>query len=303
MLGNFLDGNTFMTKIKYRTPYNFYGLEKQTYKKSQVIILPVPYEGTVSYQKGAGEGPQAILTASRQVEWYDIELQKEIPEKVGIFTLPELEPMTNSPQEMIERVKLVSEKSIKDKKFQIMLGGEHSITLGAVQSFKKKYKDISILQIDAHSDLRDTWEGSKFNHACVMRRCSEIVPTIVQVGIRSQDKSEADFISTAGMQKRIFYAKDVPIKKILPLLTKNVYLTIDLDSLDPSIMPATGTPEPGGLSWETLISLIKEVSRNSRIVGADVVELAPIPGIAAPDFLAAKIVHKIIGYSFFKKYL
>lgn len=286
----------------FKAPYNFYGISPVSFAKSKVAVLPVPYEGTVSYQHGTSLGPQAIITASRQVEFFDIELQKEIP-NVGVFTYTELEPSTNSVKETVDRVEAVTRKSLKANKFQIMLGGEHSITPGAVRAFAAKYKDLSILQLDAHSDLRDEYEGSAYNHACAMRRCREMVPTIIQCGIRSQDREEAAYIRKNHLESQVYYGPNVPLEKIVKQLTKHVYVSIDLDVFDPSIMLGTGTPEPGGMLWEQVLSILRAVMKSVTVVGADVVELAPIPGISAPDFLAAKLVHKLIAYKYFHKLL
>ncbi|MFH1236733.1 MAG: agmatinase [Parcubacteria group bacterium] len=285
----------------YRVPYTFYGDNRFSYQRSRVVILPVPYEGSVSYQHGTSGGPHAILTASRQVEWYDIELGREVPDTAKVHTLAEMEPMTDSVRDMIESVRKVTERNIQKKKFQLMFGGEHSVSLGAIQAYQAKYRDMSILQIDAHSDLRDTWENSAYNHACVMRRAAESVKRVVQVGIRSQDSTEALYASEHKDQIRIFYGDDVPVKKISESLSSRVYVTIDVDGLDPSIMPATGTPEPGGLSWKQLITLLRFVAQSHTIIGADIVELSPLSSNAAPDFLTAKLAHKLIAYTQFKR--
>ncbi len=289
-----------MSLVSLRPPYNYYGIENPNFKKSRVVIFPVPYEGTVSYQHGTSLGPQAIITASRQVELYDIELKQDIS-KLPVYTLPELEPSTDSPAQVINMVQHVTAKNAQYGKFQITLGGEHSITLGAVRGYQRKYNDLSILQLDAHTDLREKYEGSRYNHACVMKRCREVVSNVVQCGIRSQCAEEARAISTRRWQHDVFYGSPPPFEAVLGRLTKHVYLTIDLDVLDPSFMHATGTPEPGGWTWDDLMSTLRFVFRSCNVVGADVVELAPIPGVAAPDFIAAKIVHKLICYKSYPK--
>lgn len=267
-------------------PFGFLGLGEQDYESSKIVVFPVPYSSTTYWKSGTKDGPQALLDASRHIETYDGETQKNI--EGGIFTLPFLETSKNSPKETLERVEGVITQVLGDKKFPLMLGGEHSITFGAVSAFAKQNKDFSVLQIDAHSDLRDEFEGTKFHHATVMKRIKDLGISITQVGIRSflqDDKFE-----------NVFFAPDLPIEKIISTLKKNVYLTFDLDGFDPSIMPATGTPEPGGLAWYETLKLIKEVAQKRNIIGADVVELDPIPGLVAPDFLAAKLVYKIISY-------
>jgi len=268
-------------------PFNFLGLEEQDYQRAKVVVFPVPYSSTCYWKAGTKDGPQAIIDASRHIELYDIELKKD-PSKEGIFTLPFLEPSKNSPQETIGRVKGVMDRLLRDKKFPVMLGGEHSITLGAAQSFKEKFSDFSVLQIDAHADLRDEFEGTKFHHACVMKRVKDLGLSITQVGIRSMSEGEGG--------ENIFFASELPIDEIISTLKENIYLTIDLDVLDPSIMPSTGTPEPGGLNWYDVLNLVKRIAQKRKIIGADVVELDPILGLSAPDFLAAKLVYKIISY-------
>jgi len=278
-----------MEKPIYPTlePFNFLGLNEQNYEAAKVVIFPVPYNSTTYWKSGTKDGPQALIEASRHIELYDLETKKNLAE-TGIFTLPFLEPSKNSPKETTERIKKVVTQILGDNKFPLMIGGEHSITLGAIQAFKEKFGDFSVLQIDAHSDLRDEFEGTKFHHACVMKRTKDLGISITQVGIRS--------VSEGEKLENAFFAPDLPVEKIISTLKEKVYLTFDLDGLDPSIMPSTGTPEPGGLLWYETLKLIKEVAQKRKIIGADVVELDPIPGLAAPDFLAAKLVYKIINY-------
>ena len=283
-------------------PNNFGGFEERLsdYERSRVVIFPVPYDGTLSYRAGSRNGPSAIISASRALEFYDIELNAS-PYEIGIHTTCELEPIMSSPEDMIDEIERVSRKFIRDNKFLIMLGGEHSISTGVLRNLKKKYKRLSVLQIDAHSDLRDTYEGTKYNHACVMRRIRELCPA-VQVGIRSMCEEEAIFIRRKNI--RIFYAEEIRgrtdyIDDVLKNLTEDVYITIDLDGLDPSIMPAVGTPEPGGLLWYDTLNLLRKVFESRNVVGADVVELSPLPPDVSSDFLAAKLIYKLIGYKFF----
>ncbi len=285
-----------MEKPSYPTvePFNFLGLDIQDYKSAKVVIFPVPYSSTTYWKSGTKEGPQAIIDASRHLELYDIETKKDTS-KEGIFTLQPLEPSKNSPQETIGRIKEVMDRLLTDGKFPVMLGGEHSITLGAVQSLKEKFSDLSVLQIDAHADLRDEFQGTKYHHATVMRRIRELNLSTAQAGIRSISEEEIEYVRNKKI-KNIFFAPKLPVTEIIRALKKNVYLTLDLDALDPSIMPSVGTPEPGGLGWQETLDLIKEVSKKRKIIGVDVVELDPIPGIVAPDFLAAKLVYKIVNY-------
>jgi len=278
-------------------PYNFGGLEKQNYRSSKVVIIPVPYESTTYYISGTKDGPWAIINASRHMELYDIEKKKDIS-KIGIFTLEALEPSKNSPKETTLRIENVIARILSDEKFPLMLGGEHSITLGAVSALKKKYSayNFSVLQLDAHADLRNEFEGTKYHHGCVMRRISQDLKLpITQVGIRSMSEEETKYIKEAK-KNNIFYDKKFSNEEVVSTLKENVYLTLDLDVFDPSFMPSVGTPEPSGLGWNEVLDLIREVAKNRKIVGADVVELSPIPSFIAPDFLAAKLVYKIISY-------
>jgi agmatinase len=280
--------------------YNFGGIENN-FEKARVVFLPMPYEATTYYGKGTKNGPMAIINASARATEFDVELQKNLDE-TGFFTLEELNLEEISPEEAAaqieERVSEIINK-IKDK-FFLMLGGEHSITLGAVKAFSKKYSNLSVLQLDAHADLENEFDGTKFSHACVMRRIRELNLPTVQVGIRDLSGDEGKFIKKENI-KSIFYAPKIPIKKILNALNDDVYLTVDMDVFDPGIMPSVGTPEPGGLGWYEVLNLIREVAKKKNIIGADVVELSPIPGLVAPDYLAAKLVYKIIGYKFLGK--
>lgn len=275
-------------------PYNFGGLNDQSYESSRAVIFPIPYSSTTYWKSETKDGPRAIIEASRHMEIYDVETRKDIS-KIGIFTLEALEPSKNSPKETIEMIEKVMGQIVADNKFPLMLGGEHSISLGAVMGLRNKLSDFSVLQIDAHSDLRDEFQGTKYHHANVMRRIRDLGIATTQVGIRSVSEEEADYIRKERIET-IFYAPEIPIDKILKTLKDKVYITFDLDGLDPSIMPATGTPEPGGLGWYEVLNLLREISKQRKIIGADVVELDPIPGISAPDFLAAKLAYKIIGY-------
>lgn len=286
------------SKLSYPTtePFNFGGLEDQNFESAKVIVFPVPYSSTTYWKSGTKDGPRAIIEASRHLELYDEELKKDIS-KIGIYTLGELEVSKNSPRETVERIQKVIDHILQTKKFPLMLGGEHSITFGAVRSFAEKFNQLSVLQLDAHLDLRDEFEGTKFHHACVTRRIvDDLKLPVTHVGIRSMSDKEAKFLKKSKKNK-VFFAPKLPTEKIIKSLSKNVYLTFDLDVLDPSIMPATGTPEPGGLTWYETLQFLKKVARKRKIVGADIVELDPIAQISAPDFLAAKLAYKIIGYS------
>lgn len=283
-------------------PFNFLGIdEHSSYEESEVIILPVPYDATTSYKTGTREAPLAVINASRQVELYDEELEVEIYEKVGIHTFDELMPNMKGPKHQIEAVKELFLTVMEAGKFPVMIGGEHSLTLGAVWAIKDFYPDLSVLHLDAHTDLRDEYEDSPYSHACVMRRIYDEEIKFAQVGIRNSSKDEASFIksnhlvSVTARQYRYGYygASD-----IVDALSDNVYITIDMDVFDPSELPAVGTPEPGGLHWYEILDILSEAASRKNVVGFDVVELAPIPGNPSSEFLAAKLIYKLIGYSF-----
>jgi agmatinase len=264
--------------------------------KAGVVIIPVPFDATSTWIKGADKGPAAIIEASATIENYDIESDSE-PYKVGIFTDNPVKE-NSSPEKMVQAVEKRISTHLAKGKFPVLLGGEHSVSIGAIQAQAKKYDKLSILQLDAHGDLRNEYHGSKFNHACVMARAKELCP-IVQVGIRSIDISEKRRID----KTRMFFAEDIFgksewIDTVLSLLTDNVYVTIDLDVFDPSIMPSTGTPEPGGLLWYEVLDLLRLVFRKTNVTGFDVVEMCPNPNNKAPDFLAAKLIYKLISYKF-----
>lgn len=285
-----------MSNFSYQASesFNFGGMANQSYNKAKIVIFPVPYDSTTYYKSGTKDGPQTIIDASRHMELYDIDFKKSIKE-TDIFTLESLDPSKNFPKETIIRIRDVIDRILEDKKIPLMIGGEHSITTGPVLALKNKGFNFSVLQIDAHSDLRDEFQGTKYHHGCVMRRVRNLNPSVVQVGIRSMSQEESDYIGNKKINN-IFYYPDFPIDKIISSLKENIYITFDLDALDPSIMPSVGTPEPGGINWQEALTLIERVSKERKIIGADVVELCPIPGFLAPDFLTAKLIYKIINY-------
>jgi agmatinase len=275
---------------------NFGGLppEYSGARDSRVVIVPVPYDGTSTWVKGADKGPGAILSASANLELYDIETDSQVYLD-GIYT-DEAVREDCSPEAMVEAVRCRVQGHLANRKLTVVVGGEHSVSVGAVQAHVDRYPGLSVLQLDAHADLRDEYEGSKYNHACVMARIRELCP-IVQVGIRSMDISEKPALA----ENRVFFAHAIHgsltwIDQVVAGLTERVYLTIDLDAFDPSIMPSTGTPEPGGLGWYEVLTLLKTVCRRRTVVGFDVVELCPVETNWAPDFLAAKLIYKILSY-------
>ena len=280
-------------------PFNFGSIHEQDFEKAKIVIAQIPYDATSSYGTGQRNGPFAILNASRYVdELLDAHEGKLIGlEPTDVFTLDEIVVSRNSVPEAMAGIEQAIEKEIVSKnKKPLVLGGEHSITFGVVKALKKKYKDLSVLQFDAHTDLLNEYEGSKHSHASVMRRILDEGISCAQVGIRNMNAEVQDYISTNKKHaKNIHFAPGIPpVENILKGLTKNVYLTFDLDVLDPSIMPAVGTAEPGGLYWNETVEAIEKISQKGNIVGADVVELCPIPGLEAPNFLAAKLVYEII---------
>jgi agmatinase len=283
-------------------PWNFLALDDDLsgYEGSKVAILPVPYEATSSYGSGCRNGPGAIISASRQVETYDHEVGLE-PCRIGIATLPEIEQEASGPEAMMTKIEKMAAGIIDNGKFLLSLGGEHSISAALVKSHKARFPDLSVLQIDAHTDLRDEYQGSRYSHACVMSRIREVCD-YVGVGIRSFCGSDSEH--RALVERRIVSVPDYrnnpeTMSLILSMLTDNVYITFDLDGLDPSVMPAVGTPEPGGLMWEEALEILVAVGRSKKIAGADIVELSPIPGLLHPDFTAARLAYKIITMAFY----
>ncbi len=280
-------------------PQNFAGLipPYTNLTTAKVVILPVPYDGTTEWHSGTREGPQAIINASRYLELYDIELEREIY-KVGIHTFPDVQPSFDSPERMINKVYRIARELIKQAKFLAMLGGEHSLSLGIVQALKEKTQGLCVLQLDAHADLRDEYLGTKYSHACVMRRVMEICP-VVQVGIRSLSWEEQQFLTQNNMHPFFAISNSglASPEQIIASLNDDVYLSIDLDVFDPSIMSAVGTPEPGGMQWHEILNLLRLVALHKRVIGFDLVELCPKEGPASCAFLAAKLAYKLIGYA------
>lgn len=270
---------------------------------AKAAILPLPYDLTTSYQPGARRGPLAILEASTHLETFDEELARESWQEIGITTLPAVAPDTSGPAATMARIERVAREVVEKGAFLIGLGGEHSVTAPLVRAVRARHPRLGVLQLDAHADLRDTFEGSPLNHACVMHRILDDGVPIAQVGIRSLTNDERSLIAERGICT-VFAPEAVNgpverwISRVLAALPDEVYVTVDLDAFDPAIMPATGTPEPGGLGWYGALAVLRAVAERKRIVGFDVVELAPIAGHVAPDFLAAKLVYRLLGYAF-----
>lgn len=281
-------------------PVNFGGLDetRSGLEGARVLIWPVPFEKTVSYGVGTRNGPEAIVEASRNMELFDEEIGGETA-AIGIHTLPAIDA-DREPDEMMKALYDETKRLLASEKFVCMLGGEHSISAPVIRAHFEKYPKLSVLQIDAHADLRDQYDGTPHSHASVMRRVVEFCPA-VQVGIRSLSADEARAIPS--LPTRIFFAKDIVghtkwIEEAVDSLTEDVYLTIDVDGFDPSLIPTTGTPEPGGLLWYDVLSLIKTAAAKRRIVGMDVTELSTTPGNNSPSFLTAKLIYKTLGYVF-----
>ncbi len=263
---------------------------------SRITLQSIPYDGTSTWGKGADKGFEAFMDAAENMELYDIETRSEVYKR-GIHTLPPIEE-NSSPEAMFQAVYESTQEVLKLNKFPTFFGGEHSVSIGIIKAFYEKWPGISILQIDAHTDLRPEYMGTPYNHACAVYDASQNAH-LVQVGIRSMDKAELEFVN----KDTCFYASDIIngtnwVSEVVECLNDKVYITFDLDAFDPSIMPATGTPEPGGLTWYPVLKLLKEVFRQKEVVGFDIVELAPIDGLTAPQFLAAKLYYKMLSYKF-----
>lgn len=285
-------------------PMNFGGIDEPEFSDfdaARVLILPVSYEGTVSYGTGTGAGAMAIVDASRNMELYEEETDAEVY-KIGIHTLDEFTPR-ETPEAMMRSLYEHTKEILKSDKFLCMLGGEHSVSAPIIKAHAEKFHDLSVLQIDAHADLRDTYDGTPHSHASIMARVvKDLRIPSVQVGIRSISADEARLLDT-GLPTKIFWAKDIAgrtdwIDNAVNSLTENVYLTIDIDGLDPSIVPTTGTPEPGGLGWYETLLLIKKLAEKRRIVGMDLVEYSYFENYDSPAFLCAKLVYKSLAYIF-----
>ena len=263
---------------------------------AEVIVIPVPLEFSTSYGKGTARGPEAILEASPYLEFYDEELDLEVW-KQGIYTTSPI-VFNNLPEDCFRNIEKVVDKYVKDKKFLVLIGGEHSISSAVHKAIYKNYPGLSVLQFDAHADLRDEYEGSKYSHACVMRRIWEQNKNIVAVGIRSHSVEEREFIlenSISVYYAHNLYGREFP-ETILNNLQNDVFITFDADFFDPAIMPAVGTPEPGGFFWPETISFLKKVFAKKNVVGLDIVEFSPIENLIHPQFLLAKFIYKLIGY-------
>ena len=280
----------------------FLGYDANTTSLNKVVVIPFGLEKTVTYGNGTKNGPREIIKASHQVELFDEELGKEPYKKIGIKTLKPFKIKQNI-KSALDQLSKINQKLIFENKFPMVFGGEHSLTFGSIKPFIKKYKKILILHFDAHADLRQSYNGEKFSHASAIRRCLDFKNiNVVSIGIRNLSQSEMNFYKSNKKRIKIFWAKDKlkwkinDLKKIFK--NRNVYITFDVDCFDGGIMPATGTPEPGGLLWEDVLPIIKEISRISNVIGVDLNELAPIKNFNSYNFLVAKLAYKILSYIF-----
>lgn len=277
---------------------NFGGIEDKfaTLKASKILLQSIPYDGTSTWVKGADKGFEAFLEAAENMELYDIETDSEVFKK-GIHIPPQITE-ESSPETVFQAVYQNTKKLFTLNKFLTFFGGEHSISIGILKAFYEKYPNITVLQFDAHADLRPEYDGSKFNHACAVHEASKHT-NLIQIGIRSMDVVEKPFLNK---DKCFFaeemYGQDIWMDDSIKLMTDQVYITLDLDVFDPSIMPSTGTPEPGGLTWNPMIKYLKKVFEQKEVLGFDIVELAPIDGLKAPNFLVAKLYYKMLSYKF-----
>jgi len=270
-----------------------------SFEQAKAVMVPVPYGETVTYRTGTENGPLAILKASDNMELFDEELNRETYH-IGIHTLPFLKVAGLGPEEVINNVEDRVSDIVKHEKVPVVLGGEHSISIGAIKAVKNRYRDVSILYFDAHHDIRDSYNGSRYNHACVARRVLEIAP-LVEIGVRSLSMAEFDFL--AGKDIKIIsmqYMMNNPTwqEEVGSYLSGHVYITVDLDVFDPSIMPSVGTPEPGGMLWYDFLASLRKITQGKKVVGFDVVELCPIKDMIGPDFMSAKLIYKLLGYIF-----
>lgn len=266
------------------------------FKDASVLLQSIPYDGTSTWGKGADKGFRVFLEAAENMELYDIETDSEVY-KQGIHILSEIKEKS-SPGKVYETVRKKTLELLKEKKFLTFFGGEHSVSIGIIDAFSSCYKNLTVLQLDAHADLRDNYLNSEYSHACALHKASKTT-NLIQVGIRSMDNSEKQFLKT----KKCFFAEDIFdnikwIERAVKLMTDDVYITIDLDAFDPSIMPSTGTPEPGGMKWYETLSFLRRVFAEKNVVGFDIVEFAPIPELHHPDFLVAKLYYKLLSYKF-----
>lgn len=293
------NGGMPMHVLNSLPPHNLFGLEEQDYKTARIAVLPVPYDATSTYAPGSRFGPDAMIEASRNLELYDHEARSD-PSRLGVFTLEQLAPDLSGPERMVRRVSREVSIILQDRKVPLLLGGEHTVAVGAIDALSNTRREFTILHFDAHSDSRDELFGSRYCHACAMARMAELHGDYYSIGVRSIDKDSA-----MRRNSRIIYMGDVRsmgIKALAGLLAmksaKNIYVTFDFDCLDPSEMPSTGTPEPDGFRFSEIMGLFSLLLPKKNLIGMDFTELAPIPGMRAPDFLAAKLIYGVLARAY-----
>ncbi|HIJ98850.1 TPA: agmatinase [archaeon] len=289
-----------------KVPDNFLGIEPElsNFEKSRVVVASAPYEKTVTYGKGTSKGPRAIIEASKQLEFWDEELKANIVEKIGgVATLKPYDKKNKKPEEVAQILERETKKLIERKKFVVTLGGEHSMCIGPARAYSKSFQNISILYFDAHGDLRNEYMGSEYNHACALRRIADVNGNIVHIGCRSLEEEQMGFIEKNKL--KFFWAHEfkrglVNYEGIINSLKENVYISFDIDVLDSGLHPSTSNPEPGGLDWYDMITVLRNVGKEKNIVGFDICEHSPIKNFYAYDFTAAKLAYKTIGYALLK---
>ena len=283
-------------------PLNFLDLKYLPVNDAEAIVLPIPYEATTTYGAGTREGPEAILSASRQVELWDEENNWDPSQKIKLTTALPITPEASGPQAMLDKIRRQVQPWVSQGKLVLALGGEHTVTVALVQAVQTKYPDVTVVALDAHADLRESYDGTKLSHACTLKRVYELGRPLVLLGTRSFSKEEADLLCVAPRMK-MFKAGELHTPEgwasaleHLKQIPGPVYLTIDLDALDPGVMPAVGTPEPGGLTYSQVLTIISTLTQRGPVIGLDLVELAPIPGNRVSEFTAARLLYKAIGY-------
>ncbi len=292
-----------MKVLNAMPPYTLFGVEND-YKKAKIVVLPVPYDSATTYKSGARDGPHAIIDASRNMEFYSEELGGDVTE-LGIFTTDEIFPSVNSPEETVNMIEKEVTNILDDGKIPVCIGGDHTVAIGPIRAVGKKNRDFSVIHFDAHSDARDTYAGSKYCHACIMARAREVCSSCVSVGVRSIDEESARKYSKEILYRKDMHAMSVKeiVDNILKRTKEKVYITIDVDVLDPSEMPSTGTPEPDGLRFYELTSILKGILAKKKLLGIDFNELSPPAGnnLTAPNFLVAKLIYMSLGYAYYRK--
>ncbi len=293
-----------MKLLNAMPPYNLFGIEDQNYANAKVVVLPVPYDSTTTYKSGARDGPHAIIDASRNLEFFSEELEDDMT-RLGIFTLDELSPNLDSPEKTINSIELETSAIVDDGKLPLLIGGEHSIAIGSIRAISKKYgrDNFSVLHFDAHSDSRDEYMGSRYCHACIMARAREVCNSCFSIGVRSTEEDGYRKHRDSTIYRKDMHTKSIEqvVEQLAERTKENVYITIDVDVLDPSIMPSTGTPEPDGLSFYEITSILRDLLAKKKLVGIDFNEFSPIGGMVAPSFTVAKLIYLTLGYAFAQK--